>query len=268
MEPIMKIIDLDITTQQSYFHCLEDWSEDIREAGLHKADWYAVMKDKGLRVKLAIDETRNAPVGMIQYAPVEHTHILGTNLYFIYCIWVHGYKQGIGNHQKKGIGTLLLTAAETDARALGAQGIAAWGLSLPVWMKASWFKKHGYQKVDKDGIALLMWKPFNSSAAPPQWIHQTTKHDFVNPGKVTVTSFVNGWCPAQNLACERAKRAAASFGDDVIFNEIHTLDKEVFSKWCISDALYIDNKQINTGPPPTLKKLTNAIGKRVKRISR
>ena len=30
------------------------------------------------------------------------------------------------------------------------KGIAAWGLSLPFWMKASWFKKHGFKKVDKN----------------------------------------------------------------------------------------------------------------------
>jgi GNAT superfamily N-acetyltransferase len=264
----MKIIDLDITTQSSYFHCLEDYSEDIREAGLHKENWYAVMKEKGLRVKLAIDEAQNVPVGMIQYAPIEQTHITGNDLYFIYCIWVHGYKQGVGNNQKKGIGSQLLAEAERDARALGAKGIAAWGLSIPVWMKASWFKKHGYQKADKDGVAVLMWKPFCNDAVAPQWVHQTKKYDFVNTGKVTITSFVNGWCPVQNLACERAKRAAASFGDAVVFNEIHTLDKEVFSEWCISDALYIDNKQISTGPPVSLGKLTRAIGKRVKRIRR
>jgi len=264
----MNIIDLDTSTQSSYFHCLEDWSADILEAGLHKANWYAVMKEKGLRVKLAFDETRDAPVGMIQYAPVEQTHIDGKNLYFIYCIWVHGYKQGIGNHQKKGIGSQLLAEAELDARTLGAKGIAAWGLSIPVWMKASWFKKHGYLKADNDGIALLMWKPFSDDALVPHWVHKTEKHDFVNTGKVTVTSFVNGWCSVQNLACERAKRAAASFGDSVVFNEIHTLDKETFSRWCISDALYIDNKQINTGPPPSLEKLTREIGKRVKRIKK
>lgn len=111
-----------------------------------------------------------------------------------------------------------------------------------------------------------MWKPFSDDAVTPHWVHQTKKHDFVNQGKVTVTSFVNGWCPVQNLACERAKRAAAPFGDAVVFNEIHTLDKEVFSEWCISDALYIDNKQIATGPPVSIEKLTRAIGKRVKRI--
>ncbi len=49
----MKVIDLTEDYKQLYFVCLEDWSEEIKEAGSHKEVWYSKMKDKGLRVKLA-----------------------------------------------------------------------------------------------------------------------------------------------------------------------------------------------------------------------
>lgn len=49
------------------------------------------------------------------------------------CIWVHGYRKGIGNYQKRGIGKELLRAAVEDALSLGAKGMSAWGLSIPVW---------------------------------------------------------------------------------------------------------------------------------------
>ena len=52
----MKIIDLTDEYEKLYFMCLEDWSEEIKEAGNHKEVWYSKMKDKGLRVKLAQDE--------------------------------------------------------------------------------------------------------------------------------------------------------------------------------------------------------------------
>ena len=94
----------------------------------------------------------------------------GSGLYFIPCIWVHGHKQGRGNFQGRGMGSALLAAAEEDARALGAKGMAAWGLWLPFWMRASWFKKHGYRSVDRDGIASLVWKPFAADARPPRWL--------------------------------------------------------------------------------------------------
>ena len=52
----MNVIDLADDHQQLYFMCLEDWSEEIKEAGTRKELWYKGMVDKGLRVKLALDE--------------------------------------------------------------------------------------------------------------------------------------------------------------------------------------------------------------------
>lgn len=260
----MQIIDLNDEYKNLYFVCLEDWSEEIKEAGNHKEIWYNKMKDKGLIVKLAIDD--NGEVGgMIQCVPSEYSIIEGNNLYFINCIWVHGHKKGRGNFQRKGLGIALLQAVEDEVKEKGAKGISAWGISLPFWMKASWFKKQGYKKVDRDGIAVLLWKPFSNDVIPPKWVKRKKKPE-TTPGKVTVTVFKNGWCPAQNLAYERAKRASSEFDDKVIFREIDTFDKNVFLEWGISDALFIDNKQISTGPPPSYEKIKKKIEKRVRKL--
>jgi GNAT superfamily N-acetyltransferase len=167
----MNVIDLNPQNQELYFQCLEDWSDEIKEAGNHKACWYNKHKDRGLRVKLALDD--NSEVGgMIQYLPIEESFIEGKDLYFVLCIWVHGHKKGKGNFQKKGMGKALLQAAEDDAKGKGAKGMAAWGIWLPFWMKASWFKKYGYNKADRDGIAVLVWKAFTDDASSPHWIKQ------------------------------------------------------------------------------------------------
>ena len=261
----MNVIDLADDHQQLYFMCLEDWSEEMKEAGTRKELWYKGMVDKGLRVKLARDEGGQVG-GMIQYGPIEHSFADGNDLYFIYCIWVHGHKQGRGNFQKKGMGKALLRAAEDDARDRGAQGMAAWGMFLPFWMKASWFKKQGYSKVDRQGLAVLLWKPFTDSVEPPQWIKQKKKPETIS-GQVTVTAFVNGWCQAQNMVYERAKRAAGEFGDEVVFREIDTSNRDVLMEWGISDALYIDDKQVRTGPPPSYEKIYEHISKRVRKLN-
>lgn len=263
-ETEMEVMDLTEEHEQLFFMCLEDWSDEIKEAGHHKEIWYRKMKDKGLRVKLAKDD--NGEVGgMIQYLPVEHSLVEGKNLYFIYCIWVHGHKEGRGNFQKKGMGKALLKAAEKDAKELGAKGIAAWGVSLPFWMKASWFKKQGYKKADKDGISVLLWKPFTKDATPPKWIKEKKKPQ-KRPDKVYVTAFLNGWCPAQNMVYERAKRASKEFAHEVLFQGIDTSDREVFLEWGIADALFIDDRQVRNGPPPSYEKIKKLIAKRVKKL--
>lgn len=263
----MKIVDLDENNLPLYFVCLEDWSEELKEAGDHKEVWYSRMRDLGLRVKLALDDQDNVG-GMIQYVPIEHSCAEGSGLYFINCIWVHGHKQGRGNFQRKGMGTALLDAAEADARALGAKGIAAWGIILPGWMRAAWFKKHGYRVADRQGIQALLWKPFSTDAAPPQWVRQKTKPP-LEPNKVTVTAFCNGWCPAQNLVFERARRAASDpqFANKVVFRGINTFDRDEFLHWGISDALFINRKQVRTGPPPSYDKIRKLIVRQANKLN-
>ncbi|MBU2597801.1 MAG: hypothetical protein KKC53_01275 [Actinobacteria bacterium] len=112
---------------------------------------------------------------------------------------------------------------------------------------------------------------------PKDWKGEELKKEFskcikqkkkpeTTPGKVTVTAFLNGWRPAQNIVFERAKRAALEFGDKVVFQEIGTFDREVFLKWGITDALFIDKKQVRTGQPPSYEKIKNLIAKRVKKL--
>jgi len=260
----MKIIDLTPEYENLYFCCLEDWSDEIKEAGDHKACWYRQMKDKGLRVKLAQTDN-NVIAGMIQYLPAEVSFVEGQDLYLILCIWVHGHKEGIGNHQKKGIGKALLKAAEEDARNLGAKGTAAWGIILPFFMRASWFKRNGYKVADKDGIMRLLWKPFEETSAAPSFIKQKKKPD-LTPGKVKISLFLNGWCPAQNMVYERTKRAAKDFEDHIEISEYRTLDNNVQREWGITDAVYIDRKEIRTGPPTSYKKIRKIIDRRVKAL--
>lgn len=165
------------------------------------------------------------------------------------------------------MGKALLVAAEEDARSRDAQGMVAWGLSLPFWMKASWFKKHGYSRVDRDGMAELVWKPFTEDAQRPQWMVEKKEPEPLH-GKVTVTAFLNGWCPAQNLIFERAKRAAASFGDKVVFQEINTFDRPTMLEWGMVDGLFINGRKLKDGPPPSYEKIHRMIARKVKKLSK
>ena len=261
----MLIRDMKPEEKDLYCVCLEDWSDEMKEAGCHKSLWYEKMKDKGLRVKLA-ENDEGVIGGMIQYIPIEYSFAKGENIYMILCVWVHGHKQGRGDFRKRGLGKALLKAAEEDAKELGAKAIAAWGLTIPVFIKASWYKKQGYQVIDKDGIQALVWKPFSDDAKQPTLIRQMKTPEKIK-GQVTVYSFKNGWCPSSNLAYERAKRACEELGEKVVFIEYDTTDKRIFDEWGILDGLYVDNKQINTGPPPKYDRIVGQIKKRLRKLS-
>jgi GNAT superfamily N-acetyltransferase len=262
----MNVIDLPEEKKQLFCLCLEDWSADAHEAGPKRRAWLDRSQKLGLRAKLAVDDA-GVEGGMIQYGPIEHSNVDGSGLYFVYCIHVHGYKKGRGDFRKRGMGKAMLAAAEEDARQRGAKGMAAWGLWLPFWMKASWFKKHGYRKADRQGLAVLLWKPFTHDAEPPRWFPPTNKRLEAVPGKVNVTAFSSGWCLAQNLVYERALRASAEFGDKVAFREIDCSSRCAVAEWGRADCVLVDGKELQNGPPPSYDKIRSVIDKRVRRCT-
>jgi predicted N-acetyltransferase YhbS len=261
---IMKIIDLSPRHERQYFCCLEEWSPEIIDAGNHKECWYSKMKDKGLRVKIAENDKGEA-AGMIQYLPVEVSPVVGHDMYYVLCIWVHGHKQGIGNFQNRGIGKALLRAAEEDARHQGAKALITWGIVFPFFMRVSWFKKQGYKIADKSGMTRLLWKTFSEEAEPPKFMKKRPlpRQD---PGKVNVTVFTNGWCPAQNMVYDRVKKAVMEFREKIDFNVYRTSHLDIMRYWGIADALFINGKEIWTGPPPSYRKIFKIIEKRVHKL--
>ncbi|MBN1877821.1 MAG: GNAT family N-acetyltransferase [Anaerolineae bacterium] len=265
----MKIIDLTPEYESTFLLCLKDWTaeQEMQAGRQRKRAWYAMMKDKGLRVKLALNDDGQA-IGMIQYLPVAYARVEGKDLYFIQCIWVHGYDEGMGNMQGYGAGTMLLQAAENDAKALGAKGMVAWGLIYPHWMPAAWYEKHGYIEANRLPYDKLVWKPFIGDAEAPRWLRPRKTPDPI-PGKVVVTAFITHWCPGLSKMSD-AQRAAAEFGDRVIFREIDTSDPSVLHEWGIESALYIDDECINAGltdyPPPSYEDIKQRIQHHLERI--
>jgi len=166
------------------------------------------------------------------------------------------------------MGKALLAAAEEDARRLGATGMAAWGVRLPFWMRASWFRRHGYRTADRQGIAALVWKPFTAEASPPRWFPATSRLPDPVPGKVNVVAFTSGWCLAQNLVYGRARRAAAEFVDSVVFREIDTTSRSAVAEWGVADAVLVDGRNLQKGPSPSYQAIHRAIARRVARQRR
>jgi len=261
----MKIIDLDKDHESEYLACLEEWDKEMIENRYIKEAWLHKMQKKGLRTKLSLTEKGDV-AGMIEYVPIEHSYAEGEDLYFINCIWVHGYEdKGVGNQQSKGIGTALLQAAEEDVRSMGKKGLVAWGIPENFWMTAAWYQKHGYEKVDQLKWRILVWKPFADDAKPPRWIRGEYAQEQM-PDKVRVTAFYSGQCPAENCTYSRAKLVAGEFGDPVVFEVIDKSNDENRRRYGIQGGLYIDGKNISKGPPPSCEEIRDKISKALSRL--
>jgi GNAT superfamily N-acetyltransferase len=264
-----RITDLDEKNMESYFFCLEPGTVDIQEAVKHKTLWYDKMKSKGLGVKIAVNEEGKA-VGMIQYLPSAYSPITGNeNLYFINCIWIPLPRGKALNYRGLGIGKALLAAAEEDVKKRGAGGLVAWGLALPVFMRAAWFKKQGYTPVDKQGMQVLLWKPFATGLTPPAWVARgKTPPAKANPGKITITAFLSGACPVANFNYERVKKTAAEFGDKTCINTINMCQPKNIAEWGLGDAIFIEDKCISAGPPLSYKKIRAQVAGAVKKLGK
>ncbi|HEX3047090.1 MAG TPA: hypothetical protein VHY08_20220 [Bacillota bacterium] len=178
-------------------------------------------------------------------------------LYFIQCLWVHGYNKGMGNMHGRGIGKSLLRAAEEEVKELGAKGMAAWGMED----QASWFRAQGFIDADSIGVSFLLWKAFVDDAEAPCWI-QPRKTPEAIPGKVTVRMFINGWCTDTYEVVEFVRKAVAGCDDRVIFQEIDTSDSWTLQEWGIENAMFIDGDCVwsyTDYPPPTPEEIRNKI---------
>ncbi|MCK6550979.1 GNAT family N-acetyltransferase [Myxococcota bacterium] len=260
----MRIVDLGAEHEPAYLSCLEDWAEEAALGRRHRAAWLERMKTRGLRVKIALDDAER-PIGFIQSVPSEHAPITGRELYFVLCIWVHGHARGIGDQQGRGVGSALLAAAEEDARRLGAKALVAWGLVVPTFMRASWFKRHGYVRVDRQGLMALMWKPFTPQAESPRWL-RATKRPAIEPDHVVITACHNGWCLAEDATLERLIRCARHHGGDVELRVIDTCcDRATIEAWGTTSAVFVDDRPLRTGPPPSMAKIEAVVARQLRR---
>jgi len=253
------VVDLAPEHEFEYCRCLESWSDEMAEAGDAKSRWLNKMKDRGLGVKLAIEEENGAYAGMIQYYPTSYSPVSTDEkgIWFIHCIWVHGHKKGQGNHQGHGIGTALLNAAEEDIRNREGLAIAAWGLILPFWMKSRWYMKHGYLRADKDGIRELVIKSLDGQTHSVHWKKGQRPPARRDDGSLNISMFLNGACPVSSIAYSRLIEATADL--PVCPELIDTSCREELEKWQQTDALFIGGREIRLGPPPSKRKIRRAV---------
>lgn len=254
----MKLVEIDKNTEGTFFRCLHDEkSADPRVLALRHR-WYDRYKEKGLRAKVLMREDE-AIVGLCQYLPIEHSQLMGEDLFVILCIWVHGYEHLVGNQQGQGYGRFILTYIEEDARSSGAKGVAAWGMDFPYWNPVSFYEHLGYSRVETRDSVVLVWKAFTQDAQPPALLRPRRKL-LREEGKRRVTVFVNGWCGGGCEQCISARDAIEGLGERVVYEEVDTSDRALMLSWGIEEGVFVDDTPFRPyGPPWTSAELRAAV---------
>ena len=244
----MKLADIDGETEGPFFRCLHDEEPENPRVIEVRRCWHSKHKDKGHRAKVLVLDTGEV-VGLCQYLPIEHSPFIGEDLLAILCIWVHGYDHHVGNQQGKGYGRSILDAIEDDARSSGFKGVVAWGKDFPYWNPVSFYEHLGYSRVDQKGKDVLVWKPFQPDAKPPEMMRPT--HPLPEgEEKVNVTAITSGWCSGGIHYCLTAREAVSGIEDRVDYTEVDTSDKETMLSYGASDGIYLDGTPFRPDGPP------------------
>jgi GNAT superfamily N-acetyltransferase len=244
----MRLADVDGDTEATFLRCLHDEKPDDPRVTRLRRRWFDAHRDRGLRARVLVLDTGEV-AGLCQYIPIEHTHVVGEDMLVILCMWVHGYDHHIGNRQGNGYGRYMLESIERDARESGGSGLVAWGMDFPYWNPVSFYEHMGYSRVDKSGMAVLVWKPFREGVSPPRYLRQA-RRPAGDPSKVSVMVFLNGWCTGSCSQCVTAREAVEGLEESVDYREVDASDPEALRSWGISDGLYVEGEPYRPYEPP------------------
>ncbi|MFH1501628.1 MAG: GNAT family N-acetyltransferase [Candidatus Eisenbacteria bacterium] len=239
---------MDERTVDTFLRCLHDERPDDPRVVTLRRRWFDAHRDKGLRAKVVVLDSGEV-VALCQYMPIEHTHIRGERLLAILCMWVHGYDHHLGNRQGNGYGRLMLDAIEEDARASGADGVAAWGMDFPYWNPVSFYEHLGYERADESDMSVLVWKRFSETASAPSF-RVAVKRPRTRSDRVSVAVFLNGWCTGACSQCVTGRDAVEGLDDIVDYVEYDASDPNVLSEWGISNGIYVEGEPHRPNEPP------------------
>ena len=199
--------------EQETFFCIKD----VKSAGFKsKQRWFEKRYADGLRMKiLKIDDKK---VGFIEYVPANKAWrpIDAADFMFIHCITVYSKKD-----RNKGIGSILISEAEKDAKAEGLSGICTM-TSKGVWVaEKSVFENNGLELIDEKGRFELLSKKWMASAKDPELIDWTVSQKKYKGWNLVYSD----QCPWHEKSAFDLLNTAMDYGIDLKVKKIDTVEE-------------------------------------------
>ena len=216
---------------------------DQDRGGAVRKAWIEEMLPQGLQIKVALDGEQ--PIGFIHLLPIEHTAfgLQGRDLLTIPCLALQDEYHG------RGIGRMLMEAAEAAARATDAKGLALVGYEWEddFWfMRADFFRHFGYQEAGRCGNAVILWKCFADDVEPPHFFEPAWEYEPV-PGRVAFDAFWNRQCLTSAVEIHNVRQVCTEYGDRVLLREYDASDLAVRERYQIARLLAVNGREIGWG---------------------
>ena len=236
------------------------WRKEMEKPMEARKEWLKSMMKKGLQVLVALEKSENVlgslntknqkieelnvqgkiPTGLIEYLPIEFAlePVKGENSLFIDCIWV------FPSFWHSGIGKCLLKTIIENAKPYGGVSVLTyegdkWFGYFP-YMPVNFFKKFGFQEVDRDGSRVLLYFDLGAHN-PPTLI--PPKNKVINKGtKLVLDVFFNSQCPWSKWMLEKIKQNMEKY--DAIVNEVNTDDRKVIEEYGMARGVYVNGEPL------------------------
>lgn len=230
-------------------------TDEIDACAERRIVWLRNMQDRGLRVKVAVLDGER--VGFLYVMPIEICPWgpLGEDLMVLPCLWV------VNSARNKGIGRALMTSAERETKHQKRKALTVIGFYHDIFfMQASFFEKLGFTVVQRKDEMAILWKVFDESAEPPEFLDRRYKFKPVL-GKIVVDLFWHSFCLTSIEEARRVREVAAEFGDSVALNEYCADDRDILLRYQTPRAIFINGTEIGWGYEAPKEGIREAISK-------
>lgn len=239
-------------------------TRNLMEDGMEeRIRWIKKRIPKGLEILVAFEEPREeyidykwvgkmlhsdlafrgkVAMGLIEFLPIEYAlePVEGKKSLFIDCMWI------LPPFWNKGIGKALLESFIEKAKDVGGASVIAYegdkwfGTSIN-YMASKFFKKFGFQEVDRDGSRILLYLDLGASDCP-KFIFPKIKN-FNKNKKINLDLFFNNQCPWARYMINTVKKGLKKY-DTINCNIIDANELDFIKENGISRGIRLNNKII------------------------
>jgi len=238
-----------ITAMQDGMGDRINWIKNMMEIGLEifvalekpkKEEIYYKWVGKMLHSDLAI--SGQVPLGLLECAPIEYAlePIKGEKSLFINCLWILPPFWG------KGVGKALIEFLINRAKKIGGTSVLAYdgdkwcGTSIN-YMPLSFFKKYGFEEIERDGSRVLLHLDLGAKT-PPKLIYPKYE-SFEDKNDARLVAFYNCQCPWSKLMIDDLNKNTKD-NPNIKLKIIETNNRKIIEKFGISRGLIINGTPV------------------------